>query len=170
VGASLTILHDIVDIRARFSRLLSIFSDAHRFDWVVDGIAVGTDSVSAETLRANNIQCVVSVGASLAVDHSAETLFLSVQDKEPPSEEDALMAVKWVAQKRSQGKNVFIHCHAGMGRSATVTACYLVACGLTLSEALKILRERHPQTSPTTKQLEFLKAFESKHRGFLCKA
>lgn len=156
-----------MDVRAQLARLKSIVSSANRFDWVVRGLAVGTDSVPAETLRANRVQCVVSVGATLAARYDAERLFLDVEDGEPPSEEQALSAVEWIAERVKNGKNVFVHCHAGMGRSVTLVAAYLIACGLSLGEALKTLRERHPQSSPTKSQLEFLREFESKHRGIL---
>lgn len=153
--------------RAQLSRLLSVVSSKNRFDWIVEGLAVGTDSVSAKTLKQNNIECIVSVGAKLAADYYAERLFLNVEDGEPPSEMDALKAIEWIAHRVKSGKRVFVHCHAGMGRSATLATCYLIACGLTLEEALKTLRERHPQTSPTKAQLEFLRKFESKYRGIL---
>ncbi|MEM3710579.1 MAG: dual specificity protein phosphatase [Thermoprotei archaeon] len=154
-------------MKAQLSRFLSILSSANRFDWVVDGLAVGTDNVSAETLSSNGIRCVVSVGARLVDHYDADKLFLDVEDGEPPSEEQALGAVSWVQQKIKEGKNVFVHCHAGMGRSVTLAACYLIAIGYPASEALKLLRERHPQSSPTRAQLTFLHSFESKHRGRL---
>lgn len=156
-----------MDLRAELSRLLSMVSSANRFDWVVGGLAVGTDNVSAKTLRANGVDCVVSVGARLEARYEAETLFLDVQDGEPPSEQQTLEAVRWIAQKIGGGKKVFVHCHAGMGRSVTLAASYLIACGLTLQEALRLLKKRHPQTSPTKAQLDFLRSFESKYRGML---
>jgi len=72
-----------LDVKAQFSRLLSIVSSANRFDWVVRGLAVGTDNVSAETLKSNGIDCVVSVGANLVEEYDVDKLFLNVEDGEP---------------------------------------------------------------------------------------
>lgn len=156
-----------VRLKAQLSRLLSVVSSKNRFDWIIEGLAVGTDNVPKKILKQNGVDCIVSVGAKLAADYEAERLFLNVEDGEPPSENEALKAVEWIAQRVGRGKRVFVHCHAGMGRSTTLVACYLIARGLTFEEALKTLKERHPQTSPTKAQLEFLKNFEAKYRGVL---
>ncbi len=154
-------------IRAQLSRLVSIVSTAHRFDWVVDGLAVGTDSVPPHILGSNGINSVLSVGAKLPYTYAADAMYLDVVDGEPPSEDDAVRAVKWIGQRLGASKKVFVHCHAGMGRSVTIAACYLIATGSTVEEALKTLRQRHPQSSPTRSQVDFLRRFESKYRGLL---
>ena len=42
----------------------------------------------------------------------------------------------------SQGRRVFLHCKAGMGRSPTCAVAYLVHCGTSLSEAKEMVQSK----------------------------
>jgi protein-tyrosine phosphatase len=149
-----------LDIKAQFARFVSLLTETNRFDWIVDGVALGTDNVSASTLQRNRINAVVSVGAKLKNNGlKLEKIYLEVKDGEPPSEEQAFEAVKWIDERVSKGGKVFIHCHAGMGRSVTLLICYLLQKGYRLEDAVSLVRRRHAQSSPTSKQLAFIKQF-----------
>lgn len=41
------------------------------------------------------------------------------------------------------GKRIFVHCHAGTGRTALVIACFLFYCGTALSaeEAIQLVKD-----------------------------
>gem|GEM_PF-1138982 len=152
-----------LDIKAQYARLISLFTEINRFDWIDNGVALGTDNVSVKTLERNRISAVVSVGAKLKNNGlKLEKIYLEVKDGEPPSEEQVLNAVEWMQQKVSRGGRVFIHCHAGMGRSVTLAVCYLMHKGYRLDEALSLVRKRHPQSSPTNRQLAFLRKFSQR--------
>lgn len=54
-------------------------------------------------------------------------------------------AVELLEKIRKQGKSVYVHCAAGLERSPTVIAGYLVKTkGLSPEEACKYVRNRHP--------------------------
>ncbi|HSB67275.1 MAG TPA: dual specificity protein phosphatase family protein [Anaerolineales bacterium] len=56
----------------------------------------------------------------------------------------------------SLGKNIYLHCHGGKGRTGTVVGCYLVRQGLTGEEALEQIERlrtqipSHAEQSPET--------------------
>jgi len=56
-----------LDIKAQYARLISLFTEINRFDWIDNGVALGTDNVSVKTLERNRISAVVSVGAKLKI-------------------------------------------------------------------------------------------------------
>ena len=53
-----------------------------------------------------------------------------------------------------------VHCLAGIGRTGTILAAWLVSNGLTAQEALRRVRRIEPKFVQTTEQEEFLQQFE----------
>jgi len=62
----------------------------------------------------------------------------------------------------SEGKNPYIHCWAGMGRTGTVVGCYMVETGLSGAEALlKVNQLCHYAPSPQTQaQKDFIRHWQ----------
>jgi hypothetical protein len=69
-------------------------------------------------------------------------------------------AVEWVKQHAATGA-VYVHCALGHGRSATVVAAYLLACGLASNakSAVKHVRELRPGVRLKPPQRKVLDAF-----------
>lgn len=66
----------------------------------------------------------------------------------------------FIEEGRRQGK-VLVHCFAGRSRSVTVLTAYLMKChGLGVEEALGLLKEKRPESSPNSGFLEQLKDYE----------
>jgi atypical dual specificity phosphatase len=55
-----------------------------------------------------------------------EQILLETPDFSAPSKECLKAAVKEIREARASGKNVYVHCKAGRGRSATAFICYLL--------------------------------------------
>ncbi len=74
--------------------------------------------------------------------------------------------VDFVREHRTAGRAMFVHCHAGVSRSAMVTAAFLMADrGLTRDEALRRLREVRPQVRPNPAFMERLTEWERELRS-----
>ena len=62
------------------------------------------------------------------------------------------------------GTPVGVHCTAGLGRSGTMGAAYLVANGASAEEAIAIIRSLRPGSVETDTQEEAIRRFEESLR------
>lgn len=72
-------------------------------------------------------------------------------------------AVGFIAEQRRRGKTVYVHCLAGVDRSAMLTTAYLMReHGWTRGRALAFVREKRPQASPNPSFLKLLQEYEER--------
>ena len=89
-----------------------------------------------------------------------EYLWLPVIDTCAPTVEQIFHGVQWIERQLRSGHSLYIHCAAGIGRSATMLACwYIYAQGMNIQEALHFLKARHPQVALTRRQRQRLHEF-----------
>lgn len=77
---------------------------------------------------------------------------IPVEDFHPPTQEQMLEFVSVVETSVAAGKPVGVHCTAGLGRSGTMVAAYLVSRGASSSEAMATIREKRPGSIETPEQ------------------
>ncbi|MGE0326021.1 MAG: dual specificity protein phosphatase family protein, partial [Polyangiaceae bacterium] len=58
-----------------------------------------------------------------------------------------------------RGDRVAVHCHAGLGRTGTMLAAFLIYRGETAEAAITRVREVRPSYIQSQAQLDFLKRF-----------
>lgn len=142
------------------------------FSWITETIAVGgrlTPDVLAD-LAAHGVGAVVDLRRE-AVDDAAALaaqgcafLHLPTDDHAPPSDADLARGLAFAAAQDAAGRRLLIHCEHGIGRSATLALCILVARGHAPLDALSLMKERRPRVSPSPAQYEAWALWLDAHR------
>ncbi len=135
------------------------------FSWVIDNKlaamprpgASGSLEDDIAFLGAQGIDLLVSlttvpVDPSLLAEYRIESLHLPVLDFQPPSLQQQIEFAEKTSQRLTDGGRVGVHCTAGIGRSGTMLATYLVFCGESAEDAIATIRELRPGSIETTAQ------------------
>ena len=94
-----------------------------------------------------------------------ETLHLPVADMTPPDVEQVERFVAFVDRVTARGQAVGVHCLAGLGRTGTMVACYLVSRGMSAEQAIERVRQRRPGSIQTELQELAVRRWERVRSG-----
>ena len=144
------------------------------FAWLVPGKLAGTPlpgvvndtDVDMQALRRCGITVLVSL-TETDIDQAAlarnglRNVHLPVHDREPPSVSQLQMLMLKMKRLLLAGEVLAVHCLAGLGRTGTVLAAWLVFEGITAEEALRRVREIEPQYVQSERQEQALLAYEA---------
>jgi predicted protein tyrosine phosphatase len=142
--------------------------------FVAGGLAVGAHFAPAAVPRLaseHRISRVVDVRVEACDDeavlrtHGIRLLHLPTLDTAAVSQERLRDGVAFVSEGLDAGERVLVHCQYGIGRSALVALCVLVARGERPLDALERLKRARPVVSPSPAQLEAYGAFCAAHRA-----
>ena len=93
------------------------------------------------------------------------TKHIPIRDFYPPTKEQADEAVLFINEMCAEEKPVFVHCTAGIGRTGTILAAYLIAAEkLTADEAIDEIRRLRPGSIETRDQIAFLMEYEKNQK------
>lgn len=116
-----------------------------------------------ERLQQQGVSAVINLCAERQDDQDRlgrarmKYLWIPVIDMCAPTFEQIAQGVSWIEHQLLVDRVIYIHCAAGVGRSATLLASwYIYAHGVTVSQALHLLKTRHPQVSLTRRQFQRL--------------
>jgi len=139
----------------------------HGFSYVRTGLAgmpwpSGND---LDYLATEQIDLVVSLTPDPLVDDELSArgmalLHLPIGDFLPPTHEQQLTLVMEVSARQEAGDKVAVHCLAGLGRTGTMLATWLVAEGATAEAAIEEVRLLRPGSIETTAQEDAVRRFE----------
>ncbi len=83
---------------------------------------------------------------------------IPVPDRRAPTDDQLQSLIEWLDADADPNVDqaVYLHCHAGLGRTPTVAIALLMQHGMTLAEAHRIVLAARPESSPTSDQLRWL--------------
>ena len=142
------------------------------FSWVIPdrlagfGVLEMPTSRDMEALRAAGVGALVSLtekplDAKLMLDAGLQHLHLPVPDMQAPSLGEIRKFIEFVDQASQSGLATGVHCRAGLGRTGTMIACYLVHEGHPWAEALAQVRVHRPGSVETESQEHAVREFAS---------
>lgn len=142
------------------------------FSWVIDeqlaGMPIPGSGNSLDEdiafLAGQGINLLVSLttetpGFSLLAESGIESLHLPIPDFHPPTLEQQIDFVERASTQMRSGGRVGVHCTAGMGRSGTMLATYLVFTGSKPREAIAAVRKLRPGSIETAAQEASIRAY-----------
>jgi len=100
------------------------------------------------------------LNASLVQEAGMKYLHLPIEDFSPPTLEQIRKFVDFARNCARNEEPVLVHCHAGVGRTGTMLACYLVADGKSAEESIQTIRSLRPGSVETATQERVVKEFE----------
>ncbi|MCS7270564.1 MAG: dual specificity protein phosphatase 23 [Gemmataceae bacterium] len=139
-----------------------------RFSWIVPArlaaSALPEEMADLAWLRQQGIEVVISLTeeplprqwvneAGLLLVH------VPVPDMTAPTLEQLEQIVTTIHKANAAGLGVAIHCTAGLGRTGTALAAYLVSQGMNPDAAIAEVRRLRPQSIETQEQIQAIQAF-----------
>lgn len=141
------------------------------FSWLIEGEIAGMAKPASsvydfEFLKENGFEAIVSLtefplSEVLIEEFGFSVKHIPVRDFEAPTLEQIEEFVAFAENARSEGKKLVVHCEAGVGRTGTILACYLVSKGYNAADAIEEVRMKRPGSLETIEQEEVVLKFES---------
>lgn len=150
----------------------------YNFSFVIPGKLAGmARPVSGENLESEllmlkrqGIDAIVSLtqeplNVTVVHRHKMDYLHLPLADFTAPTPPQIERFVAFVRRQNDERHAVAVHCGAGMGRTGTMLACYLVYIGESAEEAISSVRAIRPGSIETTEQEESVRRYEKDLRA-----
>ncbi len=148
-------------------------AEPHGFSWIeqpsLAALAWPSEPEAFVWLRQQGIDLLLSLTEDRPrrdwVEDAGLLLFHEpVEDMEAPTQEQLERCVSVILRANEQNMGVAIHCGAGLGRTGTIIAAYLVAKGMSANNAIARVRRLRPGSIETDEQVEAVELFARRKR------
>ena len=146
----------------------SVTGKPYKFSWLIESKLAG----SSIPTSINEVQWVIDQGVKSIVtikeeplddDWTKDVSYLHVHsnDMSVPEFDDLVSAVDFIHSRITNNEPVMVHCLAGLGRTGTLLACYLIKYQKMLADdAIQKVREERPGSIQSFPQEEMIFQFE----------
>ena len=138
------------------------------FSWVLEGKLAGLARPQSEDslklLKSKGVEALVSLtedplDPAMLEKYQIQAVHLPIPDFTAPSLDQLDQAVRSIDVFLDQGQKVGVHCGAGLGRTGTILAAYLVSKGASAGEAISQIRAKRPHSIETAEQEAIITAY-----------
>ena len=138
------------------------------FSWLIEGklagSAIPTSFEEIKWLIDGGVKSIVTVREESLDDDwikNINYLHIHSNDMGVPEFEDLVKAVDFIHQRITNNEPVMVHCLAGLGRTGTILACYLIKYQkLSADNSIQKVRESRPGSIQSFPQEEIIFQFE----------
>ena len=138
------------------------------FDWFIKGKLAGmampyyADLAYLKEMGIGGLVTLTckAVDRDMVEKYGLDYCHLPIPNFAPPSHEQIIEFVEFCDRKHEEGTAVMVHCLAGLGRTGTMLACYLVWTGISAGEAIREVRGKRPGAIETDDQEQAIYRFE----------
>ncbi len=129
------------------------------FGWVIRGSLAGAQGPTRNRdlmfLKLKSIGAIVRMEEQTISGAGLELvdMYEPVTDFTPPNPEQIDRMLSFISEQiETWERPVVVTCYAGLGRTGTVLACYLVYSGYSADQAIRLVRELRPRSIQTREQ------------------
>jgi atypical dual specificity phosphatase len=143
--------------------------EANAFNWLIDGqlaacVNPSVGQQAAAQLRSGGVRLLINLHekpdpADLLAELGARSLHLPVASNYAPTQPQLDAGVAAIREAVARGEPVAVHCAAGLGRTGTLLAAYLISEGQTPEQAIATVRAVRPGSVETLEQEQALNEY-----------
>ena len=138
------------------------------FSWIIEeklaGSAIPTSKEEVDWVKQEGVKSIVTIREEPLEDEwikDVNYLHVHSNDMGIPEFNDLVFAIDFIHRKIQDNKPVMVHCLAGLGRTGTILACYLIKYeNMSADDAVEIVRRERHGSIQSFSQEEIIFRFE----------